>query len=317
MRPLVRYAALALALAALAWGVLALALGSLTLDLSSGSTAVSPPCLPATLGHTATLPGTGVDVSPEPGAGTANPHTQLSFLGVPAAAIRVLSVVGARSGVHAGHLEAYSQGDGGSFVPDAPFAQGERVSVRVALGARQVAYAFRVDTPYSTAHVPEFPAPPASPADDQSFYTLPHVFAPVLNVTVPDRDPAAGDILTTNGPGPGQFGPLIYTPQGRLVWFEHLPPGITAEDLNEQTYAGQRDLTWSRACHSQRTRPVRMSISCTATSTIAPDAAPPACVRLQRIGLYAVMYATSWGTSWKSCRSARRPLPPPILAIVW
>ena len=246
MRRLARYALLALALAALAWGVLALALGSPTLDLSSGSTAVSPPCLPATLAHTATLPGTGVNVSPAPGTGTANPHTQLSLLGVPATAIRVLSVVGARSGAHAGHLAAYSQGDGASFVPNAPFAPGERVSVRVALGARQVAYAFHVDTPYSTAHVPEFPAPPASPADDQSFYTLPGVFAPVLNVTVPDRDPAAGDILTTNGPGPGQFGPLIYTPQGRLVWFEHLPPGITAEDLNEQTYAGQRDLTWWR-----------------------------------------------------------------------
>jgi hypothetical protein len=258
MLRLVRYALLALALAALAWGVLALALGSPTLDLSSGSVAVSPPCLPATLAHTATLAGTRVDVSPAPGTGTANPHTQLSFLGVPATAIHVVSVVGGRSGVHAGHLEAYSQGDGASFVPNVPFAQGERVSVRVALGAgagggatgsggaRQVAYAFRVDTPYPTAHVPEFPAPPASPADDQSFYTLPHVFAPVLSVTVPDRDPAAGDILTTNGPGPGQFGPLIYTPQGRLVWFEHLPPGITAEDLNEQTYAGRRDLTWWR-----------------------------------------------------------------------
>ena len=61
---------------------------------------------------------------------------------------------------------------------------------------------------------------------------------------MPDRDPAAGDILTTNGPGPGQYGPLIYTPQGQLVWFDKLPGGETAEDLNEQTYEGQRDLTW-------------------------------------------------------------------------
>ena len=43
---------------------------------------------------------------------------------------------------------------------------------------------------------------------------MPGVQAPVLTVTVPDRDPAAGDILTTNGPGPGQYGPLIYTPAG-------------------------------------------------------------------------------------------------------
>ena len=48
---------------------------------------------------------------------------------------------------------------------------------------------------------------------------MPGVQAPILTVTVPDRDPAAGDILTTNGPGPGQYGPLIYTPAGpaRLV----------------------------------------------------------------------------------------------------
>ena len=68
----------------------------------------------------------------------------------------------------------------------------------------------------------------------------------MLSVSVPDRDPAAGDILTTNGPGPGQYGPLIYTPQGQLVWFDKLPGGETAEDLNEQTYEGQRDLTWWR-----------------------------------------------------------------------
>ena len=67
-----------------------------------------------------------------------------------------------------------------------------------------------------------------------------------MTVTVPDHDPAAGDILTTNGPGPGQYGPLIYTPQGQLVWFERLPGGETAEDLNEQTYEGQRVLTWWR-----------------------------------------------------------------------
>ncbi|MGH2855550.1 MAG: arylsulfotransferase family protein, partial [Solirubrobacteraceae bacterium] len=55
---------------------------------------------------------------------------------------------------------------------------------------------------------------------------------------------AAGDIFTTNGPGPGQYGPLIYTPQGRLVWFEKLSGGEAAEDLSVQTYEGRRDLTW-------------------------------------------------------------------------
>jgi arylsulfotransferase ASST len=234
----------------LAWGVLALVLGSASLKLQSGSSAssdASPACLPSTLEHTAALSGTAVDVSPAPETDTANPDTQISFRGAPAAEIREVAVVGERSGAHAGRLRGYSQGDGASFAPDAPFAAGERVAVHATIGAgggKRVAFQFRVDTPSPTASTPEFGNPQAAPADYQSFYTVPGVQAPVLTVTVPDRDPAAGDILTTNGPGPGQYGPLIYTPAGRLVWFDKLPPGETAENLSEQTYQGRRDLTW-------------------------------------------------------------------------
>ncbi len=250
-----------LLVAVIAWIVAAVASGSPGLGLFGGSSkrsaiASSPSCLPSTLEHDATLPGTGVDVSPAPGTDTANPHTQISFLGTNVANIRDVSVVGSTSGGHAGRVDPYHQGDGASFVLDRPLEPGERVTVRAVIGAggsatsagaaRHVVFAFRVDTPYPTASVPEFPNPPAAPADYQSFDTLPGVQAPILSVTVPDRDPAAGDILTTNGPGPGQYGPLIYTPQGRLVWFEQLSGGETAEDLNEQTYEGQRDLTWWR-----------------------------------------------------------------------
>jgi Arylsulfotransferase (ASST) len=244
---------------ALAWGALAIALDSPSLKLLSGSSArsgVSPACLPATLEHTAALPGAGVDVSPAPGTGTADPHTQISFRGVPAAEIREVSVVGASSGPHPGRLRGYSQGDGASFSPDTPFEAGERVSVRATIGAgrspaagdgsKRTAFSFRVDTPYSTANTTDFANLPAAPADYQSFYTLPDMHPPVLTVTTPDSDPAAGDVLTTNGPGPGQYGPLIYTPTGRLVWFDALPEGEAAENLSQQTYGGQRVLTWWR-----------------------------------------------------------------------
>ncbi len=200
------------------------------------------------MNHSARLEGVPVDVSPAPETDTANAHTQISFLGVPAAEINEVSVVGQRSGNHAGRLQGYSQGDGASFVPGTPFQAGERVNVRAEIGSgngrRPIAFQFRVDTPYSTASTPAFGNPQAAPADYQSFYTMPGVQAPVLTVTVADRDPAAGDILTTNGPGPGQYGPLIYTPQGKLVWFERLSGGEAAEDLNEQTYEGRRALTW-------------------------------------------------------------------------
>ncbi|HEX4435809.1 MAG TPA: arylsulfotransferase family protein [Solirubrobacteraceae bacterium] len=236
-----------LGVAVLAWAVLAIVLGSASLKLGSGSSAssaVAPACLPTTLDHTATLPGTAVDVSPEPGTDTANPRTQISFLGVPAAQIQSVSVSGAASGSHTGSLRAYSQADGASFAPAVPFKAGEQVSVHAQIAGRPVSFGFRVDTPYSTAKTPEFPNPEGAPADSQSFYTMPGVRAPVLSVTSPDRDPAAGDVLTTNGPGAGQYGPLIYTPQGRLVWFDRLGAGQVAENLNEQTYEGQKVLTW-------------------------------------------------------------------------
>jgi Arylsulfotransferase (ASST) len=215
----------------------------------SGRASVSPACLPATLDHSAALEGSGVDVSPAPDTGTANPEAQISFLGAPVSDIRDVSVEGSRTGYHHGRLRGYDQGDGGSFIPDQPFAAGEQVAVRAVIGAgsgRPISFHFQVDTPYPTAGNPQFPNPQAAPADVQSFYTLPGVQVPVLTVTVPDRDPAAGDILTTSGPGPGQYGPLIYTPQGRLVWFQKLSGGETAENLSEQEYESQRVLTWWR-----------------------------------------------------------------------
>ncbi|HLM86393.1 MAG TPA: arylsulfotransferase family protein [Solirubrobacteraceae bacterium] len=233
----------------LAWAVAAVAIGSPSLGLLGASASgVSPACLPATLDHSASLPGTGVDVSPAPGTGTANPHTQISFLGTKVANIQQISVIGSESGKHQGHVRGYFQGDGASFVPEKPFDPGERVAVRAVIGGgkdgKRIAFSFSVDAPYATATVSAFPNPPAAPADYRSFATLPGVQAPILEVTVPDHDPSAGDILTTNGPGPGQYGPLIYTPRGQLVWFDRLSRGETAENLSEQTYEGQRDLTW-------------------------------------------------------------------------
>jgi len=243
-----------LLVAVLAWVLAAIVTGSPRLGLGVSATRkqnrTAPSCLPATLEQSASLPGTDVDVSPEPGSDTASPDTQISFLGTNVANIRAVSVVGSKSGYHHGRVRGYYQGDGGSFIPEEPLDPGEHVVVRAVIGGgtgdKRIAFDFRVDTPYPTATVAAFGNPPAAPADYQSFDTMPGVQAPILAVTVPDHDPTAGDILTTNGPGPGQYGPLIYTPQGQLVWFDELSHGETAEDLNEQTYEGQRDLTWWR-----------------------------------------------------------------------
>jgi hypothetical protein len=209
----------------------------------------APACLPASTDHSAKLAGLTVDVSPAPGTDTADPHTQISFLGTPLGQIHDLSVVGQSSGAHSGHLESYSQGDGASFVPNAEFTAGEHVSVSAVIGAakggKRVSFGFDIDSPYSTAAIGGFSNPTTPPSDYQTFYTLPGTQAPVMTVTASDRDPGAGDVFTTNGAGgAGRFGELIYTPQGRLVWFHQISGGTSANDLSVQTYDGQRDLTF-------------------------------------------------------------------------
>jgi hypothetical protein len=240
-----------LVVTAVAWVVVAILLSTGSL---SGAHAVQPPsgvspgCLPAAVQHSATLPGTTVDVSPAPETDTANPATQISFLGAPVTDIQDVAIEGSRTRYHYGHLAGNYQGDGASFIPDKPFAAGERVIVRALIGAsgseRRVSFGFRVATPYPTGGIPAFPNPPAAPSSYQSFVSAPGMQAPVLNVTRPDLDPTAGDVLMTVGPGPGQYGPLIYTPQGRLVWFDYLPKGVSAENLSVQPYEDQADLTW-------------------------------------------------------------------------
>ncbi|HEY1688685.1 MAG TPA: arylsulfotransferase family protein [Solirubrobacteraceae bacterium] len=214
----------------------------------SGASAsgAAPNCLPKTLVTSATLPGTSVDVTPAPGSVSASPKTQISFLGAPASEIHDVAVKGSQTGSHRGRLAAYSQGDGASFLPSKPFLAGEHVSVSASIGSGQgkpVAFSFTVDTPDPAADVKPFGNPAAPAADSQSFLTMPGMQAPVLTVTHADEDPQAGDVFTSNGPGPGRYGALIYNPQGRLIWFDQMKGEEVADDVNVQEYEGHEDLT--------------------------------------------------------------------------
>jgi hypothetical protein len=213
---------------------------------SSAPATASPACLASKLDQSAQLPGTSVEVSPTPGSLLADPATQISFLGTAAANVGSVSATGSRSGGHTGQLQPYSQGDGASFVPDKPFVSGETVTVHATVSGKAESWSFSVDTPYPTSASPQFPASRAAPADSQSFYTLPGVQVPSVTVTSADQDPSAGDVFTTDGPGPGRYGAMIFAPSGRLVWFDQMPAGTVAEDLNVQSYQGQKVLTFWR-----------------------------------------------------------------------
>src|SRR5271168_4894910 len=113
---------------AAAAGACALAVSTVS-AVSAQTSAPAPACEPASIDASAQLPGTPLLVTPAPGGRDAMPQTQLSFLGAPASQLSSLVVSGSISGAHSGRLEAYSQGDGASFVPAAAFTVGETVSV--------------------------------------------------------------------------------------------------------------------------------------------------------------------------------------------
>ncbi len=188
-----------------------------------------------------------VTVSPAPGSRTADPATEISFLGPPIGAIGTVSVVGSRSGRHLGRLLSYSTGDGASFVPARPFVPGEQVTVHTSL---PVAHAAHGTFRFLVAHVVALRLAPTRPsfstdvAGVDHFASAPTLEPPVVRVDVrTGAAPRVDLLLTPKGPT-GQPGPMLVAPDGHLLWFKPLPPGQQAFDLNEQTLHGKPVLTW-------------------------------------------------------------------------
>jgi hypothetical protein len=147
---------------------------------------VSPSCAPSRLNVSAALAGARVTVSPEPDSRDASVATQISMLGPPASELTHVTVSGSRSGAHTGRLEPYSQGDGASFVPATPFAEGERVVVRAEV--RNGASAQRLLDVFAIAELDRITKTPerihpGRPSETQSFRSRPDLRPPALTVT--------------------------------------------------------------------------------------------------------------------------------------
>ena len=199
---------------------LAFASKRIVADQASAAMSSASPCVPSTLNRSAVLPGTSLAVSPLPDSFDASPRTQISLLGAPAGALSDVSVSGSRTGRHSGRLEAYSQGDGASFVPSKPFDSGETVNVRgrltVAGKAQTIAFHFVVSTPDNLKYV----APghvPADPAEVQRFHSRPELEPPALVITARSpRDLAGRPVLRSLlGSGPERADDLRRSRQRR------------------------------------------------------------------------------------------------------
>jgi hypothetical protein len=213
---------------------------------SAAAAAASPSCTPATLNNSALLGG-AVTVSPLPGSRDASPQTQISLLGVSPRELSAISVTGSRTGVHSGRTIPYSQGDGESFLPTRPFAEGERVTVRAVLRAggapRALLDVFAIAQQDAISSTPET-IHPGTAADVQSFHSRPDLRPPTVTVTASSPAVAAGDVFVAPYTGPGQAGPMILDQGGSVVWFDPLPTHVSAASFRLQEYAGRPVLTW-------------------------------------------------------------------------
>jgi Arylsulfotransferase (ASST) len=207
----------------------------------------APRCFPSTLNRSAVLPGSSLAVSPLPDSYDASPSTQISLLGAPAAALSSVSVSGSQTHKHSGRLEAYSQGDGASFVPSKAFRSGETVSVRGKLtsaGKAEVfAFHFVVAQPDNLRYTPPAHVA-ANPGEVESLHTTPQLKPPTLSITARSPQSAPGDLFSTPYSGPGQSGPMIFDEAGNVVWFYPLPYGIEASNLQVQQLDGKPVLSW-------------------------------------------------------------------------
>ncbi len=220
--------------------------GSGIVAASAAGATTAPQCAPATLDNSALQQG-AVTISPLAGSRDAVSRTQISFLGVPAASLSAISVVGSRSGRHSGRLEPYSQGNGASFVPSRPFVEGERVTVRARLSvggsSRTLLDSFAIAREDPVNPIP-VPIHPGSAAQEQHFASRPDLRPPIVRVTSNSPASAAGDVFAAPYAGPGAAGPMIFDQSGQLVWFHPLPAGVAAANLRVQQYLGKPVLTW-------------------------------------------------------------------------
>lgn len=201
-----------------------------------------------------------LNVLPFPGTPDASPWSQIIFPVLGPSQLNTVTAQGSRSGRHSGQLSELPHGRGTAFLPDRPFAPGERVSVRAALsspaagiasgarGAAQITFSFMVATPPVSTNSPAPKTPAAGsqsvkPPATQTFHSRPDLHPPVVTVSMPDADPYSGYVFV-DAYKALQNGPMILDGQGHPVWFHPLSGGDSAFDVRVQSYQSEPVLTW-------------------------------------------------------------------------
>jgi hypothetical protein len=192
---------------------------------------------------------TPVAVYPSPGTLYNTPQTQIAFRGVPASQLGSIHVVGSISGVHAGHVEADSDGDGGSFLPSQPFVAGETVTVSTSLNildGKNGTFSFQIAQLSHPIAPATLPVVHAVPGGLQHFHSEPGLIPPSVRISTDSAPASEGDIFVAPQFGPAENGPMILDPRGRLLWFYPSPISkrVLMTDFRVQNFGGSPALTW-------------------------------------------------------------------------
>ena len=188
-----------------------------------------------------------VAVFPSPNTTSALPQTQITFRGIPASQIGSVTVVGSSSGAHSGTIEADSDGQGGSFIPSAPFTAGETVTVTTGLsvtGGTNGSFHFGIAVPFGSINPMNLPLVPAGSNGVQHFVSRTDLQPASITINKRSSSAYGADIFLTPQYGPVQNGPMILDPSGNLIWFQPLPANQLATDFRVQQLNGQPVLTW-------------------------------------------------------------------------
>jgi Arylsulfotransferase (ASST) len=190
-----------------------------------------------------------VAVFPLPGSHYNTRQEQIVFRGVAPSAIGPVTVTGSVTGVHTGHIAADSDGQGGSFLPDTPFAPGETVTVTTGLnilGGTNGTFSFAIANPSGLIPLSKLYTVEAGTNGVQHFQSRPDLEPPSITVTKDTAPASDGDIFVAPRDGPLQNGPLILDSHGKVVWFLPYPVSekLSVTNFRVQNMLGQRVLTW-------------------------------------------------------------------------
>ena len=188
-----------------------------------------------------------ISVFPGPTTLAASVETGVTVRGATPDELEAVEIAGSRSGAHTGSWTEHPDGEGAAWVPDEPFAHGERVTVDAGIGiagADGDSSSFVITRRNTAPSPPDDKAKPPAGQGVRTFASQPGLHPPAIRVDTASERAEPGSVFVAPKRGATQQGPMILDEAGELVWFRPLRGNDQAFDFRAQTYRDKPVLTW-------------------------------------------------------------------------